>query len=222
MLLPAGPRPEDFFLDTRIHSKPSISATGQWTWVLPSHFQVQPAEKLSTYPRHMHWHTYRWHKQRLLTQPVTVCHKPGTAWFAHKTYHKSLTVRSSPLLGMAQTAAPWYKHTPLSSRPTSTCTLGGAPLPVQHTCLNPGPWHLPHKSPTHWLLQYEVCQKMHTQLLCTLIWGRNIYSSTQQLAPGTWAVTHGPTRASSIGPVTHPKHPSSFGDTHWSCLSGCD
>lgn len=158
MLPPAGPRPEDFLLDTRIHSKPSISATGQWTWVLPSHFQVQPAEKLSTYPRHMHWHTYRWHKQRLLTQPVTVCHKPDNAWFAHKTYHKSLTVRSSLLLGMAQTTSPWYKHTPLSSRPTSTCTLGGAPLPVQHTCLNHGPWHLPHKSPTHWQLQYEVCQ----------------------------------------------------------------
>lgn len=204
MLPPAGPRPEDLLLDTRNHSKPSISATSQWTWVLPSHVQVQPAEKLSTYPRHTHWHTYRWHKQRLLTQPVTDCHEPGTAWFAHKTYNKSLTARSSLPWAGTECSSLVRVHTS-PSRLISAYTLAAALLPAQHHCPNPGPCHLLHKSPTHRLLQYEVCQKMHTHTLCKLIWGRNIHSSTQQLAPGTWAVTHSPTLAASIEPFTHPR-----------------
>lgn len=67
-------------------------------------------------------------------------HLPSAAPLQASQTTPAQTAQFSPALRLAQTAAPWCRHTSTPSRLTSTCTLTGtpstsrAPLPTRHPC----------------------------------------------------------------------------------------
>lgn len=126
--------------------------SGRGTGLPPSHLQVQPAAKLSTWPRETHTDTCR-ALTRLVPRTATAF---SGAYTRDPRLAQAQAAMSPPPLGLAETKGHSCRHTHESlwmhehMRGPSLCPV---PLPRSQ------PSYLPQGLPTCWLVQLDVCCK---------------------------------------------------------------